>query len=91
MAFSVHSLPPPSPSSTPLPQSWCACNGNTNCSLGEMYASCDSHTIVEEYGAVPSDGSYNRSLRLKPRRVRRLLAFGRPYINHNAGHIFFGK
>ena len=56
-----------------------------------MYASCDSHTIVEEYGAVPSDGSYNRSLRLKPRRVRRLLAFGRPYINHNAGHIFFGK
>ena len=92
-------LPPPhlpflthSPSRPRLtPQSWCACNSNTNCSLGALNASCDSHTIVEEYRAVPSNGRFNLSLRLRPRRVRRLLAFGRPFVNHNGGHIFFGK
>ena len=79
------------PSSLPLPcpQGPCACSSRTGCSLGDHGAGCSGNTIVAEYKAAGSNFSAASSL--VNREVRRFLNFGRPFVNHNGGHIFFGK
>ena len=73
---------------------------------GYYGASCHSNTIVAEYRAAPpyqlssdqpSDFSilkeaadYSASMHVGPREVNRIIGIGRPFPEHNGGHIFFG-
>ena len=74
---------------SPCSQGWCACSPTTGCTLGDQGASCNGNTIVSEYKA--SGTNFAAATSLSPLEVKRYINFGRPFNNHNGGHIFFGK
>lgn len=68
-------------------QAKCYCSRSNGCSDSNRPEDCVSYTVVAEYrtGRNPA-----KAASVKPREVKKWIHFGRPYANHNGGHIWFG-
>lgn len=68
-------------------QARCYCSRSKGCSNDNKPEDCVSFTVVAEYRTV---GNPRNAAAVKPQEVKKWINYGRPYMNHNGGHIWFG-